>query len=196
MVKAPFPYYGGKGKWANAIWSRFGLHPDVYVEPFVGSMAVLLANPNPAKREIVCDNDGGICNFWRAVRNDPEQVAYYADWPTIHQDLRARRNWMLDWIERHSCKLSEDPDYYDAKAAGWWVWGISNWVGSGWCIPNKKGYSDKRPFVQSHPGGYGVQVQRTDNPDIFVWFRILADRLKKVVVLNSEIGRASCRERV
>jgi hypothetical protein len=26
-----------------------------------------------------------------------------------------------------------DPDFCDPKAAGWWVWGCSAWIGSGWC---------------------------------------------------------------
>ena len=30
-------------------------------------------------------------------------------------------------------KLMGDPDYYDAKIAGWWLWGICQWIGSGWC---------------------------------------------------------------
>jgi hypothetical protein len=26
-----------------------------------------------------------------------------------------------------------DPDYFDPKVAGWWVWGQCLWIGSGWC---------------------------------------------------------------
>jgi hypothetical protein len=26
-----------------------------------------------------------------------------------------------------------DPDFFDAKMAGWWAWGQSCWIGSGWC---------------------------------------------------------------
>ncbi len=26
-----------------------------------------------------------------------------------------------------------DPDWFDAKAAGWWAWGASCWIGGGWC---------------------------------------------------------------
>ena len=41
-LKAPFPWFGGKSKVAGLVWERFG---DVanYVEPFAGSLAVLLA---------------------------------------------------------------------------------------------------------------------------------------------------------
>jgi hypothetical protein len=30
-------------------------------------------------------------------------------------------------------KMMRDPHFYDTKIAGWWVWGISQWIGSGWC---------------------------------------------------------------
>ena len=120
-MKAPFPWFGGKGRWADAIWARLG-RVDVYVEPFAGSLAVLLANPERPGREIVCDKDGLICNFWRSLRTDPEATAYWADYPTIHQDLTARNVWLRAWCAEHSARLSEDPDWHDPKAAGWWVW--------------------------------------------------------------------------
>ena len=79
-LQAPFPFYGGKKNWASAILERLG-DVTVYAEPFCGSMAVLLAGPEH-QREIVCDTNGYIVNFWRALRADPEAVAYYSDYPT------------------------------------------------------------------------------------------------------------------
>jgi len=32
-----------------------------------------------------------------------------------------------------AARLETDPDYYDAKIAGWWVWGLCCWIGGGWC---------------------------------------------------------------
>jgi len=32
-----------------------------------------------------------------------------------------------------TARLMADPDYYDARAAGWWCWGACSWIGSGWC---------------------------------------------------------------
>ncbi len=29
--------------------------------------------------------------------------------------------------------MRNDPDYFDAKIAGWWVWGQCLWIGGGWC---------------------------------------------------------------
>ena len=111
---------------------------EVFVEPFAGSLAVLLAS-QPHKREVVCDTDGGICNFWRALQADPDAVAHWADWPTIHDDLTARHRYLVKWVQEHGERLREDPEYYDARAAGWWVWGISLWIGGGWCTTNSSG---------------------------------------------------------
>ena len=160
-LTAPFPWFGAKRRWAELVWERFGDDLGAYVEPFAGSLAVLLHRETPVPREVVCDTDGALCNFWRAIRADPEQVAHWADYPTIHQDLTARHRWLIQWAIDQAPKLSEDPDYYDAKAAGWWVWGISLWIGPGWCQPSHR---EQIPFCHNGGGGQGVAVQRTGRP--------------------------------
>ena len=153
----PFPWYGGKRRLAPTIW-HYLRNPTVYIEPFAGSLAVLLARPTGAgPREIVGDTDGGICNTWRALQHDPDQVAYWADYPTIHQDLTARHKWLRQWIHDHAHQLSDDPTFYDARAAGWWLWGISLWIGGQWCATNIT--PDKRPLIKTHQGGTGVNAQ-------------------------------------
>lgn len=130
-LKAPFPWFGGKSKVAHLVWERFG---DVanYVEPFAGSLAVMLARPHAPRIETVNDLDCYISNFWRSVKNDPELVALWADWPVNEADLHARHLWLVKRDEFRE-RMKSDCDYYDAKIAGWWVWGISCWIGSGWC---------------------------------------------------------------
>ena len=126
----PFPYYGGKRLLASSIWDRLG-DVAVYAEPFAGSLAVLLAS-EPHELEIVCDTNGHIANFWRALRADPDELAYWADYPTIHQDLLARHKCLVKWQEENCERLCEDPDWYDTKCAGWWVWGSpTSWEGDG-----------------------------------------------------------------
>ena len=61
QLTAPFPYFGGKRKVAQEVWRRFG-DPKNYVEPFAGSLAVLLARPSPPKIETVNDLDGMIAS--------------------------------------------------------------------------------------------------------------------------------------
>ena len=164
MLTAPFPYYGGKRRFAEQVWQRLG-RVHTYIEPFAGSLAIMLGNPFPASREIVCDTNGHICNFWRALAADPEQVAHHADWPTFHDDLTARHVWLVGWEREHARRLQEDPDYYDAKAAGWWVWGISIWIGGGWCIVSKEP-DDKVPHVSDSTGGSGVDIRRVNMPKV------------------------------
>ena len=132
-MKAPFPWFGGKRAVAADIWRAFG---DVggYVEPFAGSLATLLCRPGVKfGTETVNDADGLLVNVWRAIQADPDGVAAFADWPVSEADLHARHIWLVGKRESMTERLCADPDWFDAKAAGWWVWGASAWIGSGWC---------------------------------------------------------------
>jgi DNA adenine methylase len=109
-----------------------------YVEPFCGSCAVLLARPGGAgKVETVNDIDGLLVNFWRAVKHDPETVAEYASWPVTELDLLARHDWLIGKRESIAEGLRSDPDWFHAKAAGWWCWGASAWIGYEWASCTK-----------------------------------------------------------
>jgi DNA adenine methylase len=130
-LKAPFPWFGGKSRAADKIWPRFGDVPN-YVEPFAGSLAVLLARPSAPRVETVNDKDAYLANFWRALQADPEAVAHWADSPVNEADLHARHQWLVNqtaFIER----MKVEPEYFDVRIAGWWVWGVCLWIGSGWC---------------------------------------------------------------
>jgi hypothetical protein len=134
-MKAPFPWFGGKRKVAPIVWQALG---DVanYAEPFAGSLAVLLERPSEhtGYLETVNDADQYIANFWRALAADSEKVAHYADWPVNEADLFSRHLWLVNHGKAAMQKgMAADPDWYDAKIAGWWVWGISIWIGNGWC---------------------------------------------------------------
>jgi hypothetical protein len=135
-VKAPFPWFGGKSSIADVIWSRFGDCPN-FVDPFCGSLAVLLSRPDShewwTRIETVNDADGLLSNFWRAVAHDPGAVADAADWPVNECDLHARHLWLVGQRDRITERLMADAEWYDAKAAGWWCWGLCQWIGSGWC---------------------------------------------------------------
>lgn len=131
-LKSPFSWFGGKSRAAPLIWERFGA-VDNYIEPFAGSLAVLLGAPRIASIETVNDADGFICNFWRAIAKDPGEVEKYTFWPVNENDLHARHVWLVENRADLTARLEGDPEFYDAKIAGWWVWGISAWIGTGWC---------------------------------------------------------------
>lgn len=136
-LKAPFPWFGGKRRVADLVWRELG-DCDNYIEPFAGSLAVLLSRPESHERkaETVNDADNYLCNFWRAISADPEAVAHHADWPVNECDLLARHLWLVDTGRKRIQDLEADPEFFDAKVAGWWVWGINSWIGSGWCQGN------------------------------------------------------------
>ena len=132
-LPAPFPWFGGKSRVAPAVWERFGVVRN-YVEPFFGSGAVLLGRPRPFEGpETVNDADGMLANFWRAVRADPQSVAHWADWPVNENDLHARHAWLVGRKDSIQARLEGDPDWFDARVAGWWCWGVCCWIGAGWC---------------------------------------------------------------
>lgn len=149
-LKSPFPYFGGKGRVAKVIWSGLGEVAN-YVEPFAGSLAVLLANPQIPKIETVNDKDCFISNFWRAVSQDPEGVAKFADYPVHEADLHARHKWLVSVAtDDFRQQMNTDPDYYDLKIAGWWVHGQSSSIGNNWL--NTKGLNSI-PLLSSAGGG-------------------------------------------
>jgi hypothetical protein len=200
-LQSPFPYFGSKSRIARLVWERFG---DVknYVEPFFGSGAVLLGRPHwpfqDTRIETVNDLDGMIANFWRALSRSPDEVAYYADWPVNECDLHARHQWLITEGLQHVERLKTDPDYYDPKIAGWWVWGICQWIGGGWCKKAHKRRPDlgsggkgvhrvahrRRPHIGN--GGIGVHRVSHQRPDgksaLNDYFQSLADRLRYVRV--------------
>lgn len=178
-MKAPFPWFGGKSRAAALIWERFSDVPN-YVEPFAGSLAVLLARPHAPRTETVNDLDCYLANFWRAVKAEPDAVARWADGPVNEADLLARHRWLLTTGAERIAALRTDPDHYDAKVAGWWVWGLCAWIGGGWC----RAEATQLPHLGS--AGMGINRKLPHLGDagrgIADWFTALSDRLRRVRV--------------
>ena len=172
-LAAPFPYFGGKSGACLDVWAAFGAI-DNYVEPFAGSAAMLLGAPDGKRIETINDFDGFVANFWRAIANDPEAVAHAADWPCNETDLFARHSWLVRQTAKLTDRLNADPDFYDAKIAGWWCWGACNWIGSGWCSGTGPWVFDGDNIVDNrqlpHLGDAGRGINRR-NP-LRLWRRV------------------------
>ena len=95
ILRAPFPYAGGKSRVAARVWARLGPVRH-YVEPFAGSLAVLLQRPDEPWAETVNELDGLIVNAWRAMMFAPAEVARLVAWPVSEIDLRARHQALVD----------------------------------------------------------------------------------------------------
>ena len=196
-LKAPFPYQGGKSTFADEVWKRLG-NTDVYVEPFAGSLAILLAKPKPSKLEVVSDTNAAIINLWRALADDPVKVAKYSEQIKSHHDLLARRQYMRKFFRRNHKKFEDDPKLYSAKMAGWWVWtaaiSIAN-HGADYHYKVDRG----RPVVRgvaidqqtaSLNGGEQEDEEimgfggLTVRPKLLQWYKRIQKRMRKVVLLN------------
>src|SRR5688572_1711072 len=105
-LKAPYPYFGGKRDALSIVWDRLG-RPKQYIEPFCGSAAMLLGAPATASLEVIGDVNGFIANFWRCVRHQPENVAYWADYPVSHIDQCARHSWLIAQRKRLETELMD-----------------------------------------------------------------------------------------
>lgn len=210
-MKAPFPWFGGKSKVAHLVWDRFG---DVanYVEPFFGSGAVLLNRPTSPGTETINDLDCMVANFWRALQHAPDEVAFHADNPVNEADQHARHLWLCSQAEFRE-KMKVEPDYYDTKIAGWWLWGQCIWIGSGWCSVQLPHLGDAGKGVNRqlpHLGNAGTGVHRKlphlgnagtvcveeesattsgTSPDLLAYMNQLAARLRRVRVCCGDWSR-------
>ena len=210
-LSAPFPYFGGKYKVAEEVWARFG-DVDNYIEPFGGSLAVLLARPESHnwwhRKETAGDFSGHIVNFYRAVSDNPDKIAELALYPVTEADLTARHLYLARYENELSEKLSRDPKYYDAEAAAWWVWGISAWVGGDWMSgkgawkigEEGPGVYRKMPMVAGNHGGKGihkpvkgiesaVDVSTDYLENLKVLFKALQNRLLRVRLICGDWKR-------
>uniref|UniRef100_A0A6M3XKK2 Putative methyltransferase n=1 Tax=viral metagenome TaxID=1070528 RepID=A0A6M3XKK2_9ZZZZ len=130
------------------------------VDPFFGSGAVLLGRPQPfSGPETVNDKDAFICNFFRAVAADPEAVAHWADKPVNESDQHAVHAWLVGQRDTFVPRLEGDPDFYDARVAGWWCWGICCWIGGGWCSGDGPWHVIDGQLVRDSSNGQGVNRQ-------------------------------------
>jgi site-specific DNA-adenine methylase len=190
-IKAPFPWFGGKSRVADLVWDRFGNVPN-YVEPFAGSLAVLLGRPHTPKTETVNDLDCYLANFWRATKYNPAAVADYADWPVNEADLSARHQWLIDQ-QAFRERMKTDPIFYDCQIAGWWVWGLCQWIGSGWCGNAGMGVNRQLPHLGDAGRGVNRQLPHLGDAGRGVkirdYFEAIAERLRNARVACGEWDR-------
>ncbi len=209
VLKAPFIYFGGKRRVANRIWRSLG-DVDNYVEPFAGSLAVLLGRPrwHQGRVETVNDIDGMIVNVWRAMQHAPDEVAKWADFPVNETELFSRHLWLVNSGRERITQLETDPDFYDPRVAGYWLYGINAWIGRDWCSGRGpwhlgdpgRGVNRQRPHLGDP--GQGVNRKLPDlakgrsraasglcNEALYDYFALLAARLRRVRVCAGDWSR-------
>jgi hypothetical protein len=99
-------------------------NPRTYVEPFAGSLAVLLARPHhrPSHIEVVNDLDGMLVNVWRSIKHSPAETAAHCDDPVSELDAVARELWLVNNTGDYPSRLGGNPKWHDPRAAGYWLY--------------------------------------------------------------------------
>lgn len=158
--RAPFPYFGGKRNAAGIVWEALG-KPRHYIEPFCGSMAILLARPKDGRGlETVNDKDAMLVNVWRSIRNAPDEVAHECAIPVMECELHAR---LASTKERmtpdFSAWIEGDESRFDSYLAANWLYCTCASIGECW--------SDDGPWrrVKEADGEYRLRDTRK-LPDI------------------------------
>ena len=109
-IRAPFPWFGGKGnpKIKNFVLKNLPPHTR-YIEPFGGGGSILIAK-DPAEVEVYNDVNRGVVNFFRViasrdyfgpfmarVRELPYSRELYEEclrtWPAIHDPVEQAVRW-------------------------------------------------------------------------------------------------------
>jgi site-specific DNA-adenine methylase len=130
-MRSLFPYFGAKSRAAPLVWEHLG-DPECYIEPFGGSLAVLLARPTSTPRvEIAGDLDGLLMNFWRCIVTDWREMLPHFSGIVAEADLYAKHAALINARASLTDKLMADDGYYDPRLAAWWWEGISAFLGSG-----------------------------------------------------------------
>lgn len=197
-LRAPWPYFGGKGhrRVTEPVWQAFGPQVNNYVEPFCGSLGMLLARPGGAgKIETVNDAAAAISNVWRAIQAEPAEVAKWCDRPVNEVDTHAIHLWLVDRLSEMQEPLRTDMAYFDAKVAGLWLHGACVWIGGGWCGGVRRGkprpnllsqgvVTQRLPSIGNDRGVNGVAA-----PPTLDWMRRLCERLRHVKVCSGDWSR-------
>lgn len=154
---------------AHTIWERFGTVRNL-VEPFAGSLAVLLARAEPIEGvETIGDLDGHIVNVWRSLKHGPRQVAFHLMDPPNSIDMAARRAALqLDLSQN----LHSDPEWCHPTMAGYWIYCqscfmMSDLTDKGQCTP------------RLWRNGMGV-VKYRDDDELMEYLQALSTRLRYV----------------
>ena len=114
MVNSPFKWVGGKSRLRKQIIDLLPPH-TCYVEPFAGAAWVLFGKP-PSDVEILNDIDQELVNFFRVVKEKPEELIASFEWELVSR---------AEFERLASINLSELTDvqrahrFYYIIMAGW-----------------------------------------------------------------------------
>ena len=108
VLRSPLCWFGGKGKMQAKLLPLLPKHRE-YIEPFFGGGSVFFAKA-PALVETINDLDSAVTDFFRVLRDQPEEFLWLAQLTPYSRELynECRDSWR------------EEPDEV-RRAWRWWV---------------------------------------------------------------------------
>ena len=173
MTAAPktVPFYGGKNETSKH--SKVGQYlarmppvREVYAEPFAGMLGVMLQRPR-ALSEIANDADARITNWWRCVRDVPDDFARLIE-------RSPRSDWNYEWAQK---KVSEPgiPNMSDPDGEHDLTLGVATHIVLADSMMHGLGRSGAMAVSYAHRGGRATTE-----------VHLLSERLRKVQLLNRD----------
>ena len=99
MLNSPFKWVGGKSRLRKAIIPLIPAH-TCYIEPFAGAAWVLFGKP-PSSVEVINDIDQELINFFRVVKENPEELIGSFEWELVSRaefDTNSHNFFALPYI--------------------------------------------------------------------------------------------------
>jgi len=181
------------------VWKRLGIVRN-YVEPFAGSLAVLLGRPSGfAGPETVNDLDCLIVNAWRAIAANPAVLAALLIAPVAEVETEAQHNALVQGKDALRQELGA-PEWCDVRRAAWWIKGANEWIGTGWATgegPHSwtaEGGWEKNGGVKRklpHLGNAGTGAFSDRLAFVTGWLSALRDRLCSVRIACGDWQRVT-----
>jgi len=114
MLNSPIKWVGGKSRLRKQIISLIPAH-TCYVEPFAGAAWVLFGKP-PSQVEILNDIDQELINFFRVVKEKPEELIASFEWELVS---RAEFDRLADMDTSQMSEIQRAHRFYYLIMAGW-----------------------------------------------------------------------------
>jgi len=193
-MKPLFAYIGNKSRVADIVWARIG-NPSLYVEPFCGSAAMLMARPctEAPSRETIGDFNHYVTNYFRSIKGDPDKVADYFDFPISEIEIHARHYWLISEGANILQSNVGDPDFYDPKIAGFWAHGMKYAIQNRYCMGQDPWQWEEQHWQKGSPGicRNMPDIGRTkmDRDQVLDYMRALSVRLNSTRILYGDWKR-------
>jgi DNA adenine methylase len=113
-INSPFKWVGGKSRLRKRIVALLPPH-TCYVEPFAGAAWVLFAKP-PSDVEVLNDIDRELVNFFRVVKEKPEELIASFEWELVS---RAEFERLADLDPSQLTDVQRAHRFYYLIMAGW-----------------------------------------------------------------------------